>query len=91
MMQLDRFLADLESRGWMIARRPEPGLKRGWYRYGLVRDRNAYIAPVTRLPVSNQPWLTTQKMWMVTIAIVIILFACCVFLAFSSELRFTAS
>lgn len=89
---LETFVDRLMDAGWMVVRRRSEA----WYDIVLAKGSDADVNALKRDSFlgagSAQPrpsGLSIQAMWAITLGIVILLFACCVVLALTVEIRLT--
>ena len=61
-----------------------------WYRVQFSDSPTHGAMPFMPTMAPPQRGLSVQWMWIITLLVIIGLFACCVFLALTSEIRFTA-
>jgi hypothetical protein len=91
--ELELFVNMLRRSGWVVAQQPASP----WYAVQLAKGTDEEIAALKRdlflrsdpTPPSRSTGMSVQKMWIITLLVIIALFACCVVLAFTTELRIT--
>jgi hypothetical protein len=96
---LQELLDKIRDQGWSVIRIPDLQARTGWWKYEFAKGSREQIERArefvrateprnlksTGNKVSRSVWI----MWAVTVSIVILLFACCVVLVATSEIRFS--
>lgn len=97
---LQELLDRIRDQGWSIIQTPNLQAKTGWWRYEFAKGNREQIEHAREFVTATAPQVLANAtgnglgrnvwiMWAVTIGVVILLFACCVVLVATSEIRFS--